>query len=78
MIKRLKWELNLYWTFMCTEKSNDKNKKKSPPPYTSFSAFLIVETLLNLWFWNFQAFNSFLLTLGEKLSVITWMDYFVL
>ena len=30
MIKRFLWEFNLYWKFLCTDESNDKNKRNLP------------------------------------------------
>ena len=53
----------LYWKFMCSDKNNDKNKMNvSPHPFHSF---------LNSWKTATSAFC-------EKLSVIAWVDYFVL
>ena len=60
-------------------KNNDKNKMNLPhPPSTTVAAFLIAEKLLSLWLWNFQTSKLVLLTFYEKLSVIEWVDYFVL
>ena len=49
-IKRLlQEEFNLDRKFMCTDKSNDKNKTKlPPPPSTQVTVFLIAEKLLSL------------------------------
>ena len=55
MTKRLWREINLYWKFMCTDKSDKKNKTKLPSlsPSTPATVFLIAEKLLNLWIWYF-------------------------
>ena len=48
-IKRLfQEELNLDRKFVCTDKSNDRNKTKLPPPSTQVTVFLIAEKLLSL------------------------------
>ena len=62
---------------MCADKNNDKNKTNLPPPSPT------QVKLLSLLLWTFQTFSLFLLTLSvkkhcEKLSVIAWVDYFVL
>ena len=50
MIKRLLWEQNLYWKFMCTDKNNGNNKTKfSPPPFTPVTVLLTAEKLVSLW-----------------------------
>ena len=33
IIKRLLWEFNLYWKFMCMDKNNDKNNEPTPTPF---------------------------------------------
>ena len=51
MMKRLLCEFNLYWKFMCTDKNNDKNKKKlphPPPTFTPVTVFFIAQKLLRL------------------------------
>ena len=48
------------------------------PPSTPVTVFLIAKKLLSLRIWNFQTFSLFLLKFYEKLSVIIWVDYFVL
>ena len=81
-IKGVVWESKFYWKHMCADKNNDKNKMNlppPPPPSTPVLVSLIAEKLLHLWLWNFQAFSSlFLLTFCEKLSVIAWVNYFIL
>ena len=48
-IKRLFWEFNLFWKFMCTGKNNDKSKENLPlHPFTRVTVFLIAEKLLSL------------------------------
>ena len=47
-------------------------------PSTPVTAFLIAEKELNGWLWNFQTFSLFLLTFCEKVSLIAWVDYFIL
>ena len=49
-IKRLfQEELNLDRKFVCTDKSNDRNKTKlPPPPSTQVTVFLIAEKQLSL------------------------------
>ena len=42
MIKRLVWEFNLYWKFMCTDKNNDKNKNPPSTPVYDFSGFQFI------------------------------------
>ena len=43
-VKRLLWEFNFYWKFMCTDKYNNKNKPAYlSPPFTPVTVFLIAE-----------------------------------
>ena len=44
IIKRLAWEFDSHWKFMCTDKNNDKTKRNLPPPpfHSSYS-------FLNCW-----------------------------
>ena len=41
-IKRLVWEFNLYWKFMCTDKNNDKNKNSPSTAVYGFSGFQFI------------------------------------
>ena len=53
MIKRLVWYFNLFWKFICTDKSNDKNKINLP--LLPSTVFLIAEKLPSLLkFWDFH------------------------
>ena len=60
---RLIWEFNLYWKFMCTHKSNDKNKTNLPPPsfHSSYS-------FLNCW----KTTNSMTLEFSDFQFNVLW------
>ena len=61
---------------MRTDKSNDKNKTKFPPPSTPVTVFLIAE---NYYVCDFESFGfSVCVTFCEKFSTIAWMGNFVL
>ena len=48
-IKKILWEFNLCWKFMCIDKNSDKNKKDlHPTPFHSSYSFLTAEKLLRL------------------------------
>ena len=81
MIKWLLWEFNLYWKFMCIDKTMIRTKRTYHlPPSTQVRVFLIAEELLSLWLWNFQTFGLFLLTVLWKIkrNCMSGLDYFVL
>ena len=55
VIKRLVWECILYWQFMYTDKSNDKNKTKLLlPSFHSFINCWKTTKSMNLKFSDFQ------------------------
>ena len=69
-VKRLLWEFNLYWKFMCTEKKIMIRTKQTYTlfPSTLVIVFLIAEKIMGLWLWNLQTFSLFLLSVLWKVK----------